>query len=470
MVLWAERRSFHPRSTLFPFERIFSPPAWKVTRIVLGLSATLYLSTRTNVHGDSGPDDNPGGSPKKPFRLPEGSFMETRDIAADTPFRTLGGKSLGITLHSYQLFDDARNRTVQARVASDGPRTLISVFEGDLLSQLRVGDYFSDSMWLSMRLLFSPPQDPSDAHPVDTQVHRPLLQHIHDSLRARIMAMDDGLMISRLKLAFSSPSKHEGVEWLGPLDCSSYLIAAFYEADIHLLHVASVGNMRALLGRPRAADPLVYDVHVLSADHTPDNPAEKSRIERLHPGEDVIQDGKLFGRPYTRAMFDAPLKMDPKVPFRIHKDYLGPPPDPRIKTPPYITAEPEITSIHIRPGDFLVLSSNLLAECLTDEEVVGLVATYREREKSQDSNSPAPDEVITPDALPVQLREDKTVMYKRWNTPKRFVTSGNSAAGNLMLNALGGADEDLHKALTSPSPPGWPANTKDMAIMVVFFE
>ncbi|KAJ7490948.1 phosphatase 2C-domain-containing protein [Mycena latifolia] len=450
-MLWAARTSFRPWSTLFLFERPFSPPARKATRIVLGFSATLYLSTRTNaVHGDSGPDNR--GAPKNPFHLPEGSFLETPTTAADFAFRTLGGKSLGITMRSYHLYDV--NPTVQTRVASNGPRTLISMFEGHLLSQLalRVGDYFSDNMWRSWRLLFSPPQDPSDAHPVDAQ-------HVHDTLRAGIMAMDDALMKSSVELAFSSPSKREGVKWLGPLDCSSYLIAAFYEADIHLLHVASVGNMRGLLGRPRAADPLVYDVDVLSADHTPDNPAEKARIERLHSGEDVIQDGKLFGRPYSRAMFDAPLKMDPKVPLHIHKDYLGPPPDPRIKTPPYITAEPEITSIHILPGDFLVLSSNLLAECLTDEEVVGL-----------DSNPPALDEVITPDALPVQLREDKTVVYKRWNTPKRFVTSGNNPAGYLARNALGGADEDLHKVLTSSSPPGWYVNTKGLAIVVVFFE
>jgi pyruvate dehydrogenase phosphatase len=51
-----------------------------------------------------------------------------------------------------------------------------------------------------------------------------------------------------------------------------------------------------------------------------------------------------------------------------------------------LTAEPEITSVRIQPGDFIVLASKGLFECLNSEEVIGLVGVWveerrREREK-----------------------------------------------------------------------------------------
>lgn len=223
-----------------------------------------------------------------------------------------------------------------------------------------------------------------------------------------------------------------------------------------------MGNLRGLLGRPREADDgsVKYDVHVLSVDHTPDNPAEKSRIENLHEGETVIENGELFGRPYTRAIGDGKLKWSTDVQTRLHNDYLGAAPDPKVKTPPYISAEPDVTTIKIQPGDFLVLSSQWLAECLTDEEVVGLVGVWLN--KNQDTNlylpldkvppDPTPGITIMPDELPVDLKEDKTVMYRRWNVPKRFVNVEINPTTHLANNAMGGADSELRQALLELAP------------------
>ncbi|KAJ7184621.1 hypothetical protein C8R46DRAFT_1299863 [Mycena filopes] len=55
-------------------------------------------------------------------------------------------------------------------------------------------------------------------------------------------------------------------------------LVAFYEDKPRLLHIAAVGNSRAVLGRRRPRTTTDgetrYDVHVLSADQTPDNAAE----------------------------------------------------------------------------------------------------------------------------------------------------------------------------------------------------
>jgi len=303
---------------------------------------------------------------------------------------------------------------------------------------------------------------------------------IHSVIKNSINFTDEYVLNHFLGSVFSSLSKKNAPDAIRATS-SSCLVSALYEDDSRLLHVASLGNMRALLGRPRETQDgtLKYDVHVLSVDHSPDNPAEKSRIEGLHAGETVIENGELFGRPYTRALGDGKLKWSTDVQTRLHNDYLGAAPDPNVKTPPYISAEPDVTTIKIQPGDFLVLSSRWLAECLTDEEVVGLVGVWLK--KNQDTNlylpldqAPAPDPtpgvVIMPDELPVDLKEDKTVMYRRWNVPKRFVNVEHNPTTHLANNAMGGADSELREALLQLAPFESEGNTKSLGIAVVFFQ
>ena len=74
----------------------------------------------------------------------------------------------------------------------------------------------------------------------------------------------------------------------------------------------------------------------------------------------------LLGRPYTRALGDSKLKCSLDVQQRLHRNYLCPPPDPRVKTPPYLSAEPDISSIKVESGDFLVLTTSFVPQALTD--------------------------------------------------------------------------------------------------------
>jgi serine/threonine protein phosphatase PrpC len=48
---------------------------------------------------------------------------------------------------------------------------------------------------------------------------------------------------------------------------------------------------------------------------------------------------------------------------------------------PYLTAEPEVTTVHVKPGDFVVLGTKGLFECLSDEEIVGLVGVWVEERR-----------------------------------------------------------------------------------------
>ncbi|KAJ2915659.1 hypothetical protein MD484_g4744, partial [Candolleomyces efflorescens] len=48
---------------------------------------------------------------------------------------------------------------------------------------------------------------------------------------------------------------------------------------------------------------------------------------------------------------------------------------------PYLTAEPEITTVHVKPGDFIVLGTKGFFECLSDEDIVGLVGAWAEERR-----------------------------------------------------------------------------------------
>ncbi|KAJ7604119.1 phosphatase 2C-like domain-containing protein [Roridomyces roridus] len=370
-----------------------------------------------------------------------------------------------------------------------GKRTLISLLDGDFVTRVNIADVIQENLWFNLESLFRWYQvDHSTPQPVDLVLEpHPPPPAIRSVIKTAIQYSDEYILDYFLGRTFSSLSKKHAGDGIRATS-ASVLVAAMYEADVGLLHVASLGNMRAILGRPREqpaddAGRTIYDVHVLSVDHTPANPAERARIESAHPGEDVLADNTLFGRPYTRALGDSKLKWSTDVQARLHTDYLGAVPDPRVKTPPYVSAEPDVSTIKVLPGDFLVLSSPWLTECLTDEEVVGLVGLWLEKNRDTslfDENvvNPPPEQlpppgiaVTLPEELPVELKkEDKTPMYRRWNVAKRFINEDLNASTHLANNAMGGAHTDLRQALLDLIPGKSEGNIKPLAISVVFFK
>ncbi|KAJ6557986.1 phosphatase 2C-domain-containing protein [Mycena capillaripes] len=421
------------------------PRVWS-TRIALGVSASIYLATLNNMHGDSEETSSPSSG--MPPAVDAGFMVDPSQW--HQAIRIFGEElPEGVLRISYQTRTDARIRTMSNR-----SRLLISILEGDLVNETNVADTVEENLWSDLENFFGWYQiDHSSPQPVELmhESQTPSPQGVHSVVQGTIAFADDHIVNS---LRATS---------------SGRLVSALYDENTNLLHVVTLGNMLGVLGRPREADDgsVKYDVHVLSVDHTPNNPAEKSRIERLHPGETVIENGALFGRPYTRAFGDGKLKWSNDVQSRVHTDYLVPTPDPSVKTPPYISAEPDMTTIKVLPGDFLVLSTRCLAECLTDEEVVGLIGVWlNEGNMDIDPNQlPAPSptlpKVIMPQELPVDLKEDKTV----WNVPKHFVNGDVNPATHLAINAFGGANSELKQP-----PFESEGNTKPLGIVVVFFQ
>jgi len=307
----------------------------------------------------------------------------------------------------------------------------------------------------------------------DPDTEEPYSEAVDNTIKKAFVDLDYGIVHQSLNVALASdpPSPPAISRTLGPALTGSSALLSFYDREAQELRVALTGDSRAILGRKarKGQKASTYEVHVLAEDQIWQNPNEQARLRALHP-ESFSSNTKL-SVPTTRAFGLAAYKWGVGLQQRLHREFLGADPPPAdVKTPPYLTAEPEIATIKVEPGDFLVLASSGLWKSLTSEEVVGLVGLWIDKEMNVintdlDVPSFAPTRrfgedtseglsTFEPEDLPVVLgRKDETVMYTRWRTQKKFVCVDNNAAAHVARNALGGADEDLLTALMVMQPP-----------------
>jgi pyruvate dehydrogenase phosphatase len=191
---------------------------------------------------------------------------------------------------------------------------------------------------------------------------------------------------------------------------------------------------------------------------------EQAQTCSTHPSRKLSEEGLAGG--LSRGFGLAAYKWNREIQERVHREYLGDPPVSITKSSPQLTAEPEITTTEIMPGDFLVVGSAGFWNSLTSQEAVGLVGLwldrgmYQEAEREYQSDTWTTQQTVAvpttspsakgihPNDLPVSLdARDETLMYRRWDTPKLFSCVDMNAAAHLSRNALGGADEDLTRAL-----------------------
>ena len=126
-----------------------------------------------------------------------------------------------------------------------------------------------------------------------------------------------------------------------------------------------------------------------------------------------------------------------------------------MKTPPYLTAEPEVTTTKIEPGDFLIMATGGLWEWLTSEDAVGLVGWWLDS-RAFDPTGPVSErgqQPRLPKELPVTGDFDSGAVRVR--TPEeepRFVNKDDNVCTHLLRNALGGANEARLAELLSVKP------------------
>lgn len=289
------------------------------------------------------------------------------------------------------------------------------------------------------------------------------------AIKTGFTRLDNEIVHKSVEKVFKGGSKTVAAELLQPALSGSCALLSFYDSKSKLLKVACTGDSRAVLGRRSESGR--WTATALSEDQTGSTPSEVERMRKEHPGEDyVIRNGRVLGglEP-TRAFGDAVYKWSRDVAWKLRENFFGKSPSPLLKTPPYVTAEPIVTTTKIAPekGDFLVLATDGLWEMLTNDEVVGLVGKWIESQASGGSQFDAAWAKIfgsskTP--LPVEPSKETAadgnrtpIRLAQWginpDAKDRFVVKDKNVATHLVRNALGGTnDEQVCALLTLPSP------------------
>ncbi|KAF9052425.1 hypothetical protein BDZ89DRAFT_1056773 [Hymenopellis radicata] len=204
-------------------------------------------------------------------------------------------------------------------------------------------------------------------------------EEINDELKDLFLTVDDDIINLGAMLAMANKRRrklpwkaadgagnedstpHGAPNVLQPALSGSSLTLTFFDSKTHTLHVATTGDIRAIFGRSRG-DQGGYDVQLLGQKQLD---ADARRVEQEHPGETSLVDrkGTLFGGVSPLRVFGmAPLKWTKEVKEKIGMDpaeYYGAV-EGKVLTPPYLTAEPIVTSIQVQEGDVLVMASSAL--------------------------------------------------------------------------------------------------------------
>lgn len=307
--------------------------------------------------------------------------------------------------------------------------------------------------------------------------HQPTPEAVDLAIKTAFNRLDNEIVHKSVNKVFKASSKAVAAELLQPALSGSCALLSFYDSKSKLLRIACTGDSRAVLGRRSPSGK--WTATALSDDQTGANPAEAARLRKEHPQEDnVVRNGRVLGglEP-TRAFGDAVYKWSREVAAKLRASFFGRSPSPLLKTPPYVTAEPIITTTRIEPekGDFLVLATDGLWEMLTNEEVVGLVGQWIEAQAA-DSASPAPSspfasawsKIFGPPTKPLPVEkaaegeepaggQRRPIRLQQWgidpDAKDRFTLQDRNVATHLVRNALGGSnDEQVRALLTLPSP------------------
>lgn len=331
----------------------------------------------------------------------------------------------------------------------------------------------------------------STAQQTSTATPLPSAAAIDEAIKRGFVALDTSIVQHSVAEVFKSKSKPQAAQLLAPALSGSCALLSFYDSASKNLRVACTGDSRAVLGRRSDADPSKWTAHPLSTDQTGGNEEEAARLRREHPGEpNVVRNGRVLGglEP-SRAFGDAMYKWSREIQEKIKREFFGRTMNPAIKSPPYVTAEPIVTTTKVEPsqGDFVVMATDGLWEMLTNEEVVGLVGQWLERHpearfgkgasasssdatantwlkswfnQKNDQNLPVSSQKDGADVggqrAPIRQEQWGLEQSKEGNgvlSSSRFVCEDENAATHLIRNALGGADRDMVcTLLTLPSP------------------
>ena len=245
-------------------------------------------------------------------------------------------------------------------------------------------------------------------------------------------------------------------------------VAAVAYVDGPNLSVAGTGDCTAVVGYLSDTD--TWMAKKLTTEHNSDNTKEVKRILAEHPDTEshtIIKGDRLLSilaplRAFGDFKFKWSIATIEKLLGGILGEHACP---PNYKTPPYLTARPEVSYHRLTPRDkFLVIGSDGLWDMMTPMQVVRLVG-----EHINGKSVLKPLENINANA---KLGDIAAVLKSRQNA-MRSKPKDTNAATHLLRNALGGTaygvdHQRLSQMLSLPKDMVRMLRD-DITIQVVFF-
>lgn len=299
---------------------------------------------------------------------------------------------------------------------------------------------------------------------------------IDQAIKNGFLKLDHEIVNKNIEKLLTDNNKAKAAELLMPALSGSCALLSFYDTNSKMLKVAVSGDSRALLGSFKDNR---WTVRQLSIDQTGSNPTEVARVISEHPDEpNVVKNGRVLGTlEPSRAFGDCRYKLPRSIQERIYKQFFGRTLPHNLNSPPYVTAEPVITTTKINPKDhdFLVMASDGLYEMLSNEDIVGLVVKWMEKEKMVKPQNSfwsyfGSSENKLPEVSDITNDKSSKQPFRKSKHSNGFLLDDKNVSTHLIRNALsnGGSREQTSMLISIPNPVSR-RYRDDLTVTVVFF-
>ncbi|KAL2074774.1 hypothetical protein VTL71DRAFT_8553 [Oculimacula yallundae] len=292
-------------------------------------------------------------------------------------------------------------------------------------------------------------------------------EDVGTAITEAFVKLDDSIFKTAIDASQGNLPLQDKLVNMAPAFAGSCALLSIYDPAACKLHTACTGDSRAVLGQQNSKG--VWEAIPLSIDQTGYNEAEIARLNQAHPGEkDIIVGGRVLGMMISRAFGDSRWKWSVEIQKDLKKRFGGPSnlnPKYKVLTPPYLTAEPVVTSTRIDPGKpaFLIMATDGLWDNLSSQQAVDLVAKWLDTPKeSRKENARASEKKYEPYDF---SGPESNELFKK---EKTIVQDGNAAV-HLVRNSLGGNHHEMIAGRLAYGSPFSRDVRDDVTVQVVFF-
>ncbi|KAL1878373.1 hypothetical protein Plec18167_004445 [Paecilomyces lecythidis] len=288
---------------------------------------------------------------------------------------------------------------------------------------------------------------------------------VQGAITRGFLDLDEAIFHRALDAARSNEPLQDKVDKLLPAFSGSCALLSLYDPATSTLHVACTGDSRAVLGQQRADG--TWEAIPLSVDQTGRNEEEVARLYREHPDEDkIVKDGRVLGIMVSRAFGDGRWKWPLELQEELHRKFHGPAPlTPRydVRTPPYLTAEPVVTTTKIDPtrSSFLIMATDGMWDVMSSHQAINLVGDWLHAQQAGGKKKQSFPELTNG---PVDFGQ----VSERFEDARKTVQDDNAAV-HLVRNSLGGNHHELIAGRLAYGPPHSRYLRDDTTVQVVFF-